>query len=181
MAAVPEVFNQPGAGFVLLPKGIKFPPLEDGWQKPEKAHTFHEATAHRGNVGILAGNGFIGLDQDDPTAFEGLELPTATKWETRPGRFGMWFKVSGDVPAALGRIGKKPDQAQLYLFKDGKPCGEIKLQRTYQVIPPSWKILEGGARGDYKLANRASFMAPIPSFSVSPESTMPYSFILPSE
>ena len=153
MANVPEVFNQPGAAFVLLPEGIKFPPIEKGWQ--EKGHTFQEATAHKGNVGILAGNGFIGLDQDDPTAFEGLELPTATKWETRPGRFGMWFKVSGDVPAALGRIGKKPDQAQLYLFKDGKPCGEIKLQRTYQVIPPSWKILEGGARGDYKLVNCA--------------------------
>ena len=64
MAAVPEVFNQPGAGFILLPKGIKFPPVEDGWQKPEKAHTFHEATAHRGNVGILAGNGFVGLDEE---------------------------------------------------------------------------------------------------------------------
>lgn len=151
MAEIPEVFDQPGAAFVLLPEGIKFPPIEKGWQ--EKGHTFQEATAHKGNVGILAGNGFIGLDQDDPSAFEGLELPTATKWETRPGRFGMWFKVSGDVPAALGRIGKKPDQAQLYLFKDGKSCGEIKLQRTYQVIPPSWKFLEGGARGDYKLVN----------------------------
>lgn len=151
MAEVPEVFNQEGAVFVLLPTGIKFPPIEKGWQ--EKGHSFQEAAAHKGNVGILAGNGFIGLDQDDPAAFEGLELPITTTWETRPGRFGMWFKVSGDVPAALGRIGKKPDQAQLYLFKDGMPCGEIKLQRTYQVIPPSWKILEGGARGDYKLVN----------------------------
>lgn len=153
MAEVPDVFNQPGAAFVLLPGGIKFPPIEKGWQ--EKGHSFQEATAHKGNVGILAGNGFIGLDQDDPSAFEGLEMPNSTTWETRPGRFGLWFKVSGDVPAALGRIGKKPDQAQLYLFKDGKPCGEIKLQRTYQVIPPSWKILEGGARGDYKLVNCA--------------------------
>lgn len=153
MAEIPEVFDQPGAAFVLLPEGIKFPPIEKGWQ--EKGHTFQEATAHKGNVGILAGNGFIGLDQDDPSAFEGLEMPNSTTWETRPGRFGLWFKVSGDVPAALGRIGKKPDQAQLYLFKDGKPCGEIKLQRTYQVIPPSWKILEGGARGDYKLVNCA--------------------------
>ncbi len=151
MADVPDVFNQPGAAFVLLPEGTKYPPVERGWQ--EKGHSFQEATAHRGNVGILAGNGFIGLDQDDPAAFEGLELPITTTWETRPGRFGMWFKVSGDVPAALGRIGKKPDQAQLYLFKDGQPCGEIKLQRTYQVIPPSWKVLEGGARGDYKLVN----------------------------
>jgi len=151
MVEIPSAFNQPGAAFVLLPDGIKFPPIEKAWQ--EKGHSFQEATAHRGNVGILAGNGFIGLDQDDPAAFEGLELPITTTWETRPGRFGMWFKVSGDVPAALGRIGKKPDQAQLYLFKDGMPCGEIKLQRTYQVIPPSWKILEGGARGDYKLVN----------------------------
>ena len=151
MADVPDVFNQPGAAFVLLPEGTKYPPVERGWQ--EKGHSFQEATAHKGNVGILAGNGFIGLDQDDPSAFEGLEMPNSTTWETRPGRFGLWFKVSGDVPAALGRIGKKPDQAQLYLFKDGKPCGEIKLQRTYQVIPPSWKILEGGARGDYKLVN----------------------------
>ena len=153
MADVPDVFNQPGAAFVLLPEGTKYPPVERGWQ--EKGHSFQEATAHKGNVGILAGNGFIGLDQDDPSAFEGLEMPNSTTWETRPGRFGLWFKVSGDVPAALGRIGKKPDQAQLYLFKDGKPCGEIKLQRTYQVIPPSWKILEGGARGDYKLVNCA--------------------------
>lgn len=153
MADVPDVFNQPGAAFVLLPEGTKYPPVERGWQ--EKGHSFQEATAHKGNVGILAGNGFIGLDQDDPSAFEGLEMPNSTTWETRPGRLGLWFKVSGDVPAALGRIGKKPDQAQLYLFKDGKPCGEIKLQRTYQVIPPSWKILEGGARGDYKLVNCA--------------------------
>lgn len=151
MAAVPEVFNQPGAGFVLLSKGIKFPPIEDGWQKPEKAHTFHEATAHRGNVGILAGNGFVGFDKDDPGAFDGLELPATTLWETRPGRYGLWFRVCDDVSAALSSIGKKPDLAQLKLFKAGKPCGEIKLQRTYQVIPPSWKTLEDGSRADYRL------------------------------
>ncbi|HUM81688.1 MAG TPA: hypothetical protein PLQ38_07905, partial [Methanothrix sp.] len=61
---------------MLLPDGTKFPPTEKGWQ--EKAHGYQEATAHNGNVGILAGNGFIGLDQDDPSAFEGLELPLTT-------------------------------------------------------------------------------------------------------
>ncbi|MFZ3145380.1 hypothetical protein [Methanothrix sp.] len=149
MAEVPMVFNQEGAAFVLLPTGIKFPPIEKGWQ--EKAHSYQEATAHNGNVGILAGNGFIGLDQDDPSAFEGLELPLTTTWQTRPGRFGMWFKASDDIPEALAGIGKKADQAQLKLFKAGKPCGEVKLQRTYQVIPPSWKRLEDGTRADYLL------------------------------
>jgi len=149
MAEVPDVFNQDRVAFVLLPEGIKFPPIEKGWQ--EKGHSFHEATTHKGNVGILAGNGFIGLDQDDPSAFKGLELPTSTEWQTRPGRFGMWFRVSDDVADALAGIGKKPDQAQLKLFKAGKPCGEVKLQRTYQVIPPSWKTLEDGSKADYKL------------------------------
>lgn len=149
MAEVPEVFNQENAAFVLLPEGIKFPPIEKGWQ--ERGHSFQEATAHKGNVGVLAGNGFVGLDQDDPSAFEGLELPTSIKWETRPGRLGLWFKVSDNVAEALAGIGKKADQAQLKLFKDGKPVGEVKLERTYQVIPPSWKILEDGQRADYKL------------------------------
>ncbi len=151
MAEVPEVFNQPGAGFVLLSSGIKFPPVEDGWQRPEKAHTFQEATTHKGNVGILAGNGYIGLDKDAPAAFDGLEMPASTTWETRPGRYGLWFKVSDDVAEALAGIDKKADQAQLKLFKDGKPCGEVKLQRTYQVIPNSWKTLEDGSRADYLL------------------------------
>jgi len=152
MAEIPEVFNQPGAAFVLLREGEKFPPIETGWQN--KTHNFQEATEHAargGNVGILAGNGFVGLDEDDPTAFEGLELPKTTLWETRPGRCGMWLKASDNVAEALNTIGKKPDQSQLKLFKDGKPCGEIKLQRTYQVIPNSWKTLEDGTRVDYKL------------------------------
>lgn len=136
MVEVPEVFDQPGAAFALLPVGVKFPPIEDGWQMPEKAHTFHEATAHRGNVGILAGKGYFGLDQDEPAAFTGLELPASTTWETRPGRLGMWFKVSDNIAEALAGIGKKADQAQLKLHKDGLPVGEVKLQRTYQVIPP---------------------------------------------
>ena len=86
MADIPEVFNQPGTGFVLLPNGIKFPPLYEGWQLPENARAYAQAQDHKGNVGVLAGNGFIGLDKDDPAAFEGLELPTTTTWETRPGR-----------------------------------------------------------------------------------------------
>ena len=148
MAEVPPIFDRAGAGFVLLPAGIKFPPSEKEWQ--HKPHAFAQAQAHKGNVGILAGYGFVGLDQDDPEAFDGLELPISTKWETRPGRFGMWLKAA-DVPAALESIDKKPEQAQLKLFKDGKPCGEVKLQRTYQVIPNSWKTLEDGTRADYKL------------------------------
>jgi len=161
MAEVPEVFDQPRAAFALLPVGIKFPPIEDGWQKPEKAHAFHEATAHKGNVGILAGDGYIGLDKDDPAAFEGLDLPTSTTWETRPGRLGMRFKVSDNIAEALAGIGKKADQAQLKLFKDGWPVGEVKLQRTYQVIPPSHKFIDPitgddvapgkGDRVDYRL------------------------------
>lgn len=146
-----EVFDQPGAGLVLLRAGKKFPPIEDGWQN--KPHSFQEAAEHAakgGNVGILAGNGYIGLDQDNPEAFKGLELPVTCTWETRPGRLGMWFKCS-DVAEALQAIGRKPDQAQLKLFKDGKPCGEVKLERTYQVIPPSRKTLENGQRADYKL------------------------------
>lgn len=148
MTEIPEVFNQPGAAFVLLPDGIKFPPIEKGWQN--KGHSFAEATAHKGNVGIMAGGGFIGLDKDNPAVFDGLELPTTTMWETRPGRFGMWFKAA-DVTDALQTIGKKADLAQIYLYRDGRKCGEIKLQRTYQVIPPSWKKLEDGTRADYKL------------------------------
>lgn len=149
MAEIPEVFNQAGAAFVLLRDGQKFPPIEKEWQK--KAHSFQEAAAHKGNVGIAAGAGYIGLDQDNPTAFEGLSLPSTTTWETRPGRYGMRFEVADDVAAALAAVGKKADQAQLKLFKDGMPCGEVKLSRTYQVIPPSWKKLEDGSRADYKL------------------------------
>lgn len=133
---------------MLLPAGSKFPPIEKAWQ--EKPHTFTEAVAHKGNVGVLAGNGYIGLDQDDPKAFHELGLPATTTWETRPGRLGMWFSANGDVREALESIGKKPDLAQIKLYKDGKPCGEIKLSRSYQVIPPSWKEIDG-QRVDYRI------------------------------
>ena len=158
MASIPDAFDQPGAAFVLLPDGIKFPPVEKEWQN--KPHTFTQAKAHKGNVGIMAGNGFIGLDKDDPSAFDGLELPASTIWETRPGRFGVWFTAI-DVSAGLESIGKKTEQAQLKLFKNGNPCGEVKLQRTYQVIPQSHKFIDPvtgddvppgkGDRVDYKL------------------------------
>jgi hypothetical protein len=152
MAKVPGIFDQPGATFVFLPSGIKFPPIEKGWEK--KGHSFQEATSHAvkgGNVAILAVNGFIGFDQDVPAAFQGLALPITTTWETRPGRFGMWFTCNDRTPEVLAKYGKKPDQSQLKLFKDGKPVGEVKLERTYQVIPPSWKRLEDGRQTTYKL------------------------------
>ncbi len=139
MAAVPEVFNQPGAAFVLLRPGEKFPPIEKEWQK--HPHSYDEALRHNGNVGLMAGNGYIGLDQDDPTAFEGLTLPATTKWQTRPGRYGLWFKAD-DVAEVLAAAKKKPDFAQFKLFKDGLPCGELKLHNTYQIIPPSHKHVD---------------------------------------
>jgi len=139
MAEIPEVFDQPGAGFVLLRDGEKFPPIEKAWQT--KPHSFEEAIYHTGNVGVLAGNGYIGLDQDDPAAFKDIGLPATNRWQTRPARLGMWFKAD-DVAAALKAIGKKPIQAQIFLFKNGKECGEIKLQNSYQIIPPSHKYVD---------------------------------------
>jgi DNA repair photolyase len=151
---IPSVFDQTGAAFVLLPAGAKFPPLSKGWQLPENAHGFQEAAAHEergGNIGVLAGNGHGGLDQDDPSSFTGLELPPTTRWETRPGRMACWLRWSDDPAEVLKAMGRPPDQAQLKLFKDGQAIGEIKLQRSYQVVPPSWKLLEDGTRADYKL------------------------------
>lgn len=148
---ISSIFDQPGAAFVLLRPGIKFPPIEKEWEK--NGHSFQEANAHStkgGNVGAMACNGQCGLDQDDPAAFEGLVLPITTTWETRPGRFGMRFTCKDRTPEVLAKIGKKADQSQLKLFRDGKPCGEIKLERTYQIIPPSWKDIDG-QRVDYRM------------------------------
>jgi len=38
---VPEVFDQPGAAFVFLREGAKFPPLEKGWEN--HPHTYDES------------------------------------------------------------------------------------------------------------------------------------------
>jgi hypothetical protein len=146
MVEIPVIFDQPGAGFVLLPEGIKSPPTEKGWQK--RPHTFKEAAYHKGNVGAMAGNGYIGLDQDQPDAFNEITIPPTTTWETRPGRLGLWFKCSDVTPEVLARYGKKGDLAQFKLYKDGKPVGEVKLQRTYQVIPPSHKFIDPATGGD---------------------------------
>jgi hypothetical protein len=159
---LPIIFDQPGAGFVYLPTGVKSPPIEKTWQ--EKPHSFAEAAAHKGNVGILAGNGYIGLDLDDPNAFVGLDLPTTTTtWETRPGRYGKRFTCADVTPEILDKHGKKADLAQFFLYKDGVHVGEIKLQRSYQTIPPSHKYRDpetgddvlpgtpGAQRVDYKL------------------------------
>jgi hypothetical protein len=147
--AIPPVFNQPGANFVLLLPGEKFPPIEKEWQK--KGHSFQEADAHvkkGGNIGVMAGGGYIGLDEDDPSAFEGLQLPPTTGWETRPGRLGFLLKCSDRNLEVLSKYGLKADQAQIKLFRNGLPIGEIKLERTYQVIPPSSKKIDG-QRVDY--------------------------------
>jgi hypothetical protein len=152
---LPTVFDQPCALFVLLPAGTKFPPIEKNWQR--NGHIFQEAAEHvakGGNVGVMAGNGHIGLDQDDPSAFIGLELPNTTTWETRPGRLGMRFTCTDRTPELLAKYGKKADHAQFKLYKNGKSVGEVKLERTYQVIPPSWKMLEPdseGQRADYRM------------------------------
>lgn len=149
MAEVPDIFDQPGAGFVFMRPGIKFPPIEKGWQK--KPHTFQEAKAHKGNVGVLAGNGYIGLDLDNPAAFEGLILPPTTSWETRPGRFGKWFRCACVPPELMAKYDKPANHSQFKLYKDGLVIGELKLERCYQVIPDSWKTLDDGQRVDYKL------------------------------
>ncbi len=59
----------------------------------------------------------FGLDQDDPAAFEGLELPITTVWETRPGRLGMWFTCKDRTSGVLAKYGKKADQAQIKLVR----------------------------------------------------------------
>jgi P4 family phage/plasmid primase-like protien len=148
---ISSVFNIPNGKFVLLPNGIKFPPTEREWEK--KGHSFQEALKHPGNVGILAGDNRIGLDQDDPSAFAGLKFPKTLTWETRPGRFGMLFLCKDRTPETLEKYGKTPDQAQIKLYKNGLPVGEVKLERAYQVIPPSWKVLENGEKVDYKPIN----------------------------
>jgi hypothetical protein len=77
---------------------------------------------------------------------------------------GMWFACNdnGNKPEVLTKYGKKADQAQIKLYKNGQPVGEVKIERTYQVIPPSYKFIDpatgddvkpgqGGERVDYKM------------------------------
>ena len=151
---LPLIFDLPGATFTFMPKGIKFPPNipAKGWQLPENGHTFKEALEHDGNVGFRAGNGYIGLDLDDPSAFEGLSLPPTTTWETRPGRYGKIF--TGTVPPdVMALYGKPANHSQFKLYKDGKGIGELKLERCYQVIPPSWKTLDDGTVAHYAIVD----------------------------
>lgn len=150
------IFNQPGiAGFTFMQAGAKYPPIEAGWQN--NGHSFEEAASSLGNIGLIAGNGYIGLDQDSPAAFGGIILPSTTTWETRPGRLGMWFTCDDRTQEVLAKHGKKADQAQIKLFNgkeivDGyhPQVGEVKLERTYQVIPPSWKEIDG-QRVNYRM------------------------------
>jgi hypothetical protein len=156
---VPEVFNIPGARFVFMDDGSKYPPCEAGWQLPGHGHIYEEALAHPGNVGFLAGSQFgediisIGLDQDAPEVFQVLSLPPTTTWETRPGRLGMQFVCSG-VPAELmAEYGKPADYSQFKFYKDGLGIGELKLERCYQVIPNSWKTLDSGEVVSYQMVD----------------------------
>ena len=89
---ISKVFDQPKAGFVLLPSGVKSPPNRRGWQN--RPYSFRDACTHRGNVGLLAGNGYISLDLDDPLAFNGLELPQTTN-----GKLGQ-----ADLHCGLGAL-----------------------------------------------------------------------------
>lgn len=154
---VPKIFDLPGATFTFMAVGEKWPPIipAKGWQLPENGHSFEETLSYNGNVGFRAGNGYIGLDLDNPAAFEGLRLSPTTTWESRPGRYGKLFK--GEVlPEVMAKHGKPANHAQFYLFKDGLQVGEIKLQRAYQVIPNSWKFVDpevGGMRVDYKMVD----------------------------
>lgn len=149
MPSLSPVFDQPGVKFVFMRAGQKFPPIEKEWQKAN--HTYQEAVLYTGNVGVMAGNGYIGLDQDKPEAFKGLKLPISTAWETRPGRQAVWFKCTDRTPELLAKYGREANHAQFVLHKDGVDVGEIKLERTYQVIPPSKKALEDGKIVEYKL------------------------------
>lgn len=149
---ISEVFDDQSTTFVLCPDGIKFPPIEKVWQK--KGHSYAEACAHKGNVGRLAGISDIGVDEDQPEAFDGLEVPNTATWETRPGRLGLAFKCQDHTPEVLVKYGLKGDQAVAFLYKNGTTVGELKLERSYQIIPPSWKIIrkgpDQGKRVEYK-------------------------------
>lgn len=148
---VPTAFY--GLGFVLIEAGKKYPPTEKGWQN--KPHSFEEAQrwCKKGNIGILVNHPHAVLDLDHPDAVKDLQIPETTAWETRPGRLAYlvrWSESETEIAQILQGIGKKQDIAQIKLYRNGAHVGEIKLQRTYQVIPPSWKSVDG-VRIDYKM------------------------------
>jgi hypothetical protein len=150
----PLMFNLPGASFTFMAAGEKWPPIipAKGWQLLENGHTFEETLSYNGNVGFRAGNGYIGLDLDNPAAFKGLVLPPTTTWETRPGRYGKLF--TGTVPPELmEKYGKPANHSQFKLYKWDKVVGEIKLERCYQVIPCSWKTLDDGTVAHYTMVD----------------------------
>ena len=167
---ISEIFDQPGTGFVLIPAGWKKPPDRNEWQKKQNQYSFQEAQAQEGirNVGVVAGNDYIILDVDKPPSLNGLEFPKSTKWETRPQakRYAMWFKCEDRI-GTMAKRKRHAGKARLALFdshqlvevedKKGKktlqyaPVGEIKLEKSYEVIPPSWKRLEeNGNRVEYR-------------------------------
>ena len=139
--------------------GSKNPPIIpiEGWQKPENRHRYARACKHYGNVGFISGvklqDGSVvyGFDQDNLETFESLCLPATTTWETRPGRTGKLF-VCNEIPASLRlEYNKKPDLAQFKFYQNGVGVGEVKMERSYQVIPDSWKLLEDGTRVSYRM------------------------------
>lgn len=151
---LPSAFASDGFGFVLLKAGQKHPPIEKNWQN--KPHGLQKAMRWVGqgnNLGILVKYPYAVLDLDNPDAVSGLSLPDTTAWQTRPGRIAYlirWSEDHAEISKILKRLGKNSNVAQLKLSKNGGHVGEIKLQRTYQVIPPSWKSIDG-KRVDYKM------------------------------
>ena len=71
----------------------------------------------------------------------------------------MLFTCSGGLADLRTEYNKKPDLAQFHFYKDGRGVGELKIERTYQIIPNSWKYLDpedGGYRVDYKMTDTRS-------------------------
>lgn len=151
---LPSAFTSDGFGFVLLRAGQKHPPIERDWQnKPHGLNKAKRWINQGNNLGILVKYPYAVLDLDDPDAVSGLPLPRTTTWETRPGRLAYLIRLSereSEVSKILQGLGKDPRTAQLTLFKYGEHVGELKLQRTYQVVPPSWKEIDG-KRVEYRM------------------------------
>jgi Bifunctional DNA primase/polymerase, N-terminal. len=130
---ISTVFNRPDVGFLFLPCGQKNPPDSNEWQKRQNQHTFQEAQTQKSirNVGVVAGNDYIILDVDDSTALNGLDLPTSTKWETRPGRYAMWFKCEDRIPTLGKRKYMQAKPGCLYLIASNEI---LKSLRSMQLL-----------------------------------------------